>query len=120
MYSEVPEKFSHFRGAVLSRSSTALLLGICCAIARQARLSDEWFSSWPGLPRPFEENSYSIPERRLEADREGEKDIRGEGGGGGREESKGRKGKGNEQKRDQRVHRIMRINVSSNSLSFCR
>lgn len=77
MYSEVPEKFSHFRGAVLSRSSTALLPGICCAIARQARLSDEWFSSWPGLPRPFEENSYSIPERRLEADREGEKDILG-------------------------------------------
>lgn len=48
----------------------------------------EWFSSWPGLPRFFEEDSYSIPEEARIESQGREKDTRQERGevekGGGR------------------------------------
>lgn len=39
------------------------------------RRAREWFSSWPGLPRSFEEDSYGIPEETRIESREREKDT---------------------------------------------
>lgn len=111
-----------FRGALkvfpfpwctLSRPSTALHRCREYAVPLLAntsiRRAREWFSSWPGLPRFFEGRrggtgkSYSIPERRLEPNREGEKGIPQTEEQGGGEENEGKVSE-----RDQRVVHAVR------------
>lgn len=61
------------------------------------RRAREWFSSWPGLPRFFEEDSYSIPKSgRLKPNCRSEEKIR-------KRRARENRTEGNGSKRDQRV-----------------
>lgn len=92
----------------------------------------EWFSSWPGLPRFFEEDSYGIPREEKEGEREEkgakekeEEEARTESRRRERRllyaaaaEKKGERGKANKRARskaDDAESGIMRVNMSSNS-----